>query len=372
MENLPGALRQFMCKLPFVFRLQLIFNFALLSAACAPAANSSTPVCIPGGGAASDTQQTLGTLNGAPIAMADVRGSVAGELDSAENEYLQQRLQLTWIATEQLIDDRLLAAAAQKEGISVEELRRREIDDKIEEPSTEAARTLYDANREMIGVDFEVAAPFLKSEMIANEQRRLERDLLTGLRQAAEVELTLPVPEFPRVAVEDGGAPVFGPADAPVTVVVFSDFQCPYCAKARPILYALQQRFPDQLRVVFRDFPLRQHPRARAAAEAAQCANEQGKFWPFHDLLFDNSQALTDDDLRRYASQLGLDTAKLDDCLKSDRPGKLVEAHLKAGEQAGVDGTPSIFINGVKLIGLLPNPIMEAIVEKELKLRGQR
>src|SRR5262249_2403115 len=149
---------------------------------------------------------------------------------------------------------------------------------------------------------------------------------------------------------------------AKVTVIEFSDFQCPYCAQARRMIERLAELYPDTLKVVYRDFPLAQHPQARAAAEAAQCANEQKKFWSYHALLFQNASALEAADLKRYASQADLDVAKFESCIASDRPKMAVAANEEAGRKFGVEGTPAIFVNGIKLVGLLPMPLLQALV----------
>src|SRR5690606_14570992 len=116
-------------------------------------------------------------------------------------------------------------------------------------------------------------------------------------------------PEVPTVVVEAVG-PSRGPADAPVTIVEFSDFECPFCGRANPTIEQVEKAYPDQVRVVFRDFPLPMHPHARKAAEAGHCANEQGKFWELHDKMFANQRALGVDDLKGYAKEAGMDAAK--------------------------------------------------------------
>jgi protein-disulfide isomerase len=140
-----------------------------------------------------------------------------------------------------------------------------------------------------------------------------------------------------------------GPATAPVTLVEYGDFECPYCGRAHPIVKAIQERFGDQLRFVFRNFPLSQsHPHAVHAAEAAEAADAQNAFWPMHDHLFEHQHALGDDDLIRYAADLGLDV----DHFTSDFTGGVYEekvrAHFMSGVRSGVNGTPTFFINGAR------------------------
>jgi protein-disulfide isomerase len=174
-----------------------------------------------------------------------------------------------------------------------------------------------------------------------------------------------------RVQVSDGGDPAIGPADAPVTIVEFSDFQCPYCKTFRDqTLDALLERYGDQVRFVFRDFPLSQlHPFAQKAAEASECANEQGHYWEMHDLLFANSPNLSEDALKGFAEQLGLDMEQFNECLDSGRYADEVTADLQEGMSYGVTGTPTFFINGIRLVGAQPLANFQAIIDQELAER---
>lgn len=158
--------------------------------------------------------------------------------------------------------------------------------------------------------------------------------------------------------------PSFGPPDARVTIVEFSDFQCPYCKMFKDnTLAQLKQAYGNRVRFVFRDFPLDSiHPYARGAAEAAQCAHEQGKFWEYHDILFANQQALTPPDLKRYAQQLGLDTRRFNDCVDSHKYQASVEADVQEGNRLHVSGTPTFFINGRVLVGAQPFEAFQAAI----------
>jgi protein-disulfide isomerase len=118
---------------------------------------------------------------------------------------------------------------------------------------------------------------------------------------------------------------------------------------------------------VYRDFPLSQHPNARVAAEAAQCAHEQDKFWPFHDLLFDNQHALDRAALAKYAGEVALDVKSFEKCMDSERPKLAVKSSEELGRRYGVDGTPALFLNGMKLIGVMPLPLMKLLIERELE-----
>lgn len=145
---------------------------------------------------------------------------------------------------------------------------------------------------------------------------------------------------------------VLGPANAAITVVEFSDFECPFCAQASATVKRLMNEHPNDIRLVYRHFPLQNtHPNARPAAEASECAAQQGKFWEMHDLLFANQKALAGSDLQRYAAQIGLQTQKFSGCLSSEAMAQQVQQDLDAGKQYGVDGTPTFFVNKKKIVG---------------------
>jgi protein-disulfide isomerase len=143
-----------------------------------------------------------------------------------------------------------------------------------------------------------------------------------------------------------------GPADAPVTLVEFGDYECSYCGQAYPILKAVQRTLGRRMRFVFRNFPLAEaHPDAEHAAEMAEAAGGQGKFWEMHDLLYENQQALGDADLLRYAGQLGLDTDRARGELKEGVWARRVRADFRGGVRSGVNGTPAFYINGTRFDG---------------------
>src|SRR5215203_4514055 len=140
-----------------------------------------------------------------------------------------------------------------------------------------------------------------------------------------------------------------GSVDAPVTLVEYGDYECPYCGAAHPIVQAIQQEMGDRLRFVFRNFPLTQvHPHAEGAAEAAEAAGDQGAFWPYHDYLFEHQQALSPQDLTGYAGEFNLDAARFERALENHDFEEHVRADFMSGVRSGVNGTPTFFINGVR------------------------
>jgi protein-disulfide isomerase len=270
-------------------------------------------------------------------------------------------------ALDDLIDERLLKEEAAPLGLTPDELLQKETE-KQANVSDEEVLAFYDQNKERMGdAPFEQVKPQILRHLQQQRQQAAGRDYLQALRDKASVEVYL---DAPRIQVDATG-PSLGPEDAPVTIVEFSDYQCPYCKRAEPVVQQLLERYPAEVRFVFRDYPLdRIHPLARGAAEAAACANQQGRFWEFHRKLFDPGAKLDPESLRQYASDLGLDLQAFQTCMEEHRFQAEIEADLAAGREAGVTGTPAFFVNGIPLKGARPLDDFVAVIEKELH-RGE-
>ena len=171
-----------------------------------------------------------------------------------------------------------------------------------------------------------------------------------------------------RTEISTAGYPARGPATAPVTIVEFSDFECPFCGRLFPTLKAVEKIYLDRVRIVYRQFPLRRiHPLAQKAAEASLCAAEQGRFWEMHDSLFGDQEHLTIDALKGRAVELKLDTAAFNACLDSGKQAAAIDRDIADGTKAGVTGTPTMFINGRMMVGAQPYAAIQAIIEDELQ-----
>ena len=170
-----------------------------------------------------------------------------------------------------------------------------------------------------------------------------------------------------RTEIATAGFPARGPATAPVTIVEFSDFECPFCGRLFPTLKIVERIYLDRVRIVYRQFPLRRiHPTAQKAAEASLCANEQGRFWEMHDSLFGDQEHLTIDALKARAATLKLDRTAFNTCLDSGKQAAAIDKDIAEGTKAGVTGTPAMFINGRMLVGAQPFAAIQAIIEEEL------
>jgi protein-disulfide isomerase len=301
---------------------------------------------------------------GVPIRAAELEEEIRGALlDLKSREYaLKSR------ALDEIIARTLAERAAAARGITVAELVKVEVDDKVVVSEAEA-RAFYEANKQRYK---DVAEPdALKQATTQLRQQRLQerrQAFVRELRAKADVKVLL---EPLRIAVTPGDGPAWGPAGASVTIVEFSDFQCPYCARVKPALKRVRETYGDRVRFVFRDFPLVQiHPQAAKAAEAAACASDQGKFWELHDRIFDNQARLQVTDLKQHAAELGLDAAKFGECLDSGRHAADWQADLNEASGYGVTGTPAFFINGRMLVGAQPYEAFAQVIEDELERAG--
>jgi len=262
-------------------------------------------------------------------------------------------------AAKNLIGKRALEAEAKKRGLTSDALLEAEF--KTLPPiSDEEVKKFYDENAARLpGTTLEAIAPRIRSHL-ESEQKRKAVDAIIA-KADTKIEL-----ERPRVELRPGG-PSRGPANAPVTIVEFSDFQCPFCQRAKPVLDEIATRHPQDVRIIYRNLPLDSlHPRARASAEAAACAGEGNKFWEYHDKLFANNRALGDDELRKYAAEVGLDAAAFDECVKSRKHASAVEADVQEAKKIGISGTPAFVVNGILLTGLQTADALDVVIQEEL------
>ncbi len=211
--------------------------------------------------------------------------------------------------------------------------------------------------------------------VIAEELTRADKLLASGVsREALYAKLLSEVPtavEPPTPAekvdnLDIAGAPVRGPANAKVTVVVFSDFQCPFCSRAVPTLKALEEQYPGKIRFAFKNQPLPFHDKARLAGAAALAANEQGKFWEFHDLLFAHQDQLDRPALEKHAQSLGLDLKRFKTALDTNRFDAALTADSNEAARVGANGTPTFFVNGRRIVGAQPVEAFKTIIDDEL------
>ena len=314
---------------------------------------------------AADLPEVVATVNDQPISAQVLTDSMRGQLLQMDMErYEAMKAQL-----DSLIAERLIALEAEARGMSVEDFERIEVFAKMDPVSPEQARDFYDANAERMPRSFEELEGRITVHLQRQAELRRREALARELRASYPVRLSLAPPRADVTADDD---PFMGPEDAPVTLIEFSDFQCPYCRRVQSVLKRLMTAYHGQVKLVFRDFPLRQvHPEAQKAAEAAQCANDQGQFWQYHDLLF-ASNDLRVDDLKRYAAEMGLDTESFNECLDSEKYSQEVQRDIDDARIAGVNATPSFFVNGLPINGAVPFERFVELVELALERTRQQ
>jgi protein-disulfide isomerase len=349
---------------------------ALVLLAATACASKEAPAAFAGPVAASgsapnvskDPGAAMATVNGVVITAKEVDDQLKGQLTKMETEYVQRMYDMRKNAIEGMIAQKLTEAEAKKKGVAAEELFRKEVESRTKPPTSQELTAYYEAHKDQIPYPFEQIKERL-SEMMFNEARqKAARDYLDGLRKTAKVEVLLQAPEVERVQVAADG-PAKGPADAPITIVEFSDFQCPFCSRVLPTVQQVLAEYKGKVKFVYRDYPLSFHEDAPKAGEAGQCANEQGKFWEMHDKLYaSQQQGLKVPDLKKYAGAIGLDQKKFDECLDSGRMAATVQKNMAAGEAAGVNGTPAFFINGVLISGAQPFQAFKDVIDRELKV----
>lgn len=171
-------------------------------------------------------------------------------------------------------------------------------------------------------------------------------------------------------AIDVGGAPTKGPDNAPVTIAEFADFQCPFCARVTPTLQKIEQVYKGQVRIVWKHLPLSMHAHAVEAARAAEAARNQGKFWEYHDLLFENQKELEADALKKYASDLQLDLPRLEKDMAASDLQKKIDTDIRLADTLEINVTPSFFINGRYVRGAQPYEVFEKIINEELTKKG--
>jgi protein-disulfide isomerase len=267
-------------------------------------------------------------------------------------------------ALENLVDRKVLEAAAKKKGFSPEKLMEQEVDAKVAEPTEAELKALYSDQKDRLKRPFDEIKTQLQDALKQARVREARQEYVKQLREQAEVAIYL---RPPKVKVAYDSARLRGNPKAPVIIVEFSDFQCPYCRKAQPILKDLLAKYEGRVSVAYRDFPLREiHPQAQLAAEASRCASEQGKFWEYHDLLFANPDKLDRQGLLEHSRSLKLDEKQFDSCLASGKYKAKIDEDIQEGSQAGVSGTPGFFINGVPVSGAQPEATFERFIKVEL------
>ena len=305
-------------------------------------------------------------VDGKPITMAEVEALLGARLAQLRAQEYQMKRQ----ALDELIARRLVEKEAAARGISSDELIRTEIEAKVPAVTEAEQKAFYEQNKARIGNMSEAEAMkqievYLRQQRVQQRQVAFVGELKT---KSSGVRVML---EPPRTAVAfSADDPVKGPANAPVTIVEFSDFQCPFCSRVTPTLKQVEDTYGDKVRVVFRNFPLLLPPLRRQGGRGGLCAADQGKFWEMHDRLFGDQQKLGVDDLKQSAVALGLKADVFNQCLDSGKKEAEWKHDMDEGTSYGLTGTPAFFINGRLISGAQPLEAFTQIIDEELEMKG--
>jgi len=310
-----------------------------------------------------DPKTVAAEVVGKKLTVGDIDAGIAEQLASARQTYEMSLYEARKAALARRIQQELMQTEASQRGMTVEALIKAEVDGKITPPTDSEQRALYEQFKDqMDGASYEVMADRLKEHLSQERSGNRLRDYLAELRKRHGVKVLL---DPPRVTVEAKG-PTRGPADAKVTILIYSDFECPFCGRAEPTLAKVRETYPNDVKFVFRHYPLPFHASARPAAAASACAAEQGKFWEVHDQLFGTGE-LGVDSVRTFLGKIaGFDLAKYDACLSSGRGEAVVATDVTSAGLVGVDSTPHFFVNGVRISGAQPFEAFQSIINAEL------
>jgi len=314
---------------------------------------------LPGAAAA----ETLATVGKKTISRADVEESVKTELVEVE----AARYKTLRGGLDGLVAMALIEQEATSRGVTVEELTKVEIIAKVPQPTDAAIQKVYDENKEQLqGAPLDQVKPQIVEFLNRRDTAERQQAFLAELKKKYPTKIAL---KPPTVEVALGTTPARGKDTAPVTIIEFSDYECPYCKKAEPAVQEVLKTYGDKVRFAYRNYPLPFHKSAKPAAQAALCANEQGKFWAYHDKVMAATD-LTPANLQQIATAAGLDRKKFDECLKADKFTAEIDKDLAAGQAAGVNGTPAFFINGRLLDGAQPFEKFKEVIDEELENAG--
>ena len=302
----------------------------------------------------------IATVAGQPIYEQDLLPELAPKLLQLRSQEYQMKSK----ALEDLIGKRVIEAEGKKRGLSADKLLEQEVDTRVADPSDAEVEGYYLAIKSQLNQPFQEVKPTLQKAVKALKIQQARQDYADSLRAKIEVVVLL---RPPKVEVAYDPARVRGDAQAPVIIVEFSDFQCPFCQKAQATLKDLLAKYNGQVKLAFLDFPMRTlHPQAQIAAEAARCAEEQRKFWEYHDALFADPSKLDEAGLVQTARGLGLDEQSFQSCLEAGKFKPQIEQDVQEGTKVGVAGTPTFFIDGIFVNGVRPKAEFEKIIDTEL------
>ena len=326
--------------------------------------------------AVQQNSKVVATVNGENITEQQLMQGAAADLSKLDANrpqpqaaYDRARLEVLWKSLTSIIDNKLLTLEAAKNHMTREELLNAEVESNVGTPSPEEVEQFYEANKAQIPIPKAEALPQVRQYMIDSSRRRYQDILAANMRRNFKVVTFL---DPLRTDVATAGYPSRGPSNAPVTIIEFADFECPFCGGFYPTLKLVEKNYADRVRLVYRQFPLtNMHPNAQKAAEASLCANDQRKFWDFYDSLFSDQSRLDVPSLKQRAQTLGLNVPAFNTCLDSGSQAAAIQKDRDDARKIGVNSTPTVFING-RLLGGRSYAEVQEVIEDELQRAGQK
>jgi len=309
--------------------------------------------------------------NGHKVAEVDGEAVLSSDFEKTAGKALFDQRERLYRFEKQKLDEYigaiLLTREAQSRSISVATLLDQEVNSKVLQVGDDEVEAFYKSNKSRLPVELSKVREQIR-EYLRNQKIEAQKALFfKSLRAKAKIATYLKPPPAFRVEVSVNGAPFKGPEKAPVTIVKFEDFQCPFCKQVQPTFAELLSRYNGKVRLIHKDLPLDSiHPQARPAAEAARCAEEKGKFWDYHDQLYANAPKASAADLKSYAKAVGLDVSSFEHCLASGKYKAAVQKDFLEGARLGLTGTPTFFVNGREISGNQPVEAFAAMIDEEL------
>ena len=322
---------------------------------------------VSSGWAQQQDDDVVARVGGDPITFADLEEAWQRNDASSRLRMLQDLYETRRRALDIIVGERLIVREAEKRNMTRDELLELELPSRSLPVTDEQITLVYQRNQAQFGDrTLEQMSPEIRVFLERQRPMQALHAYMNELRREAadDVVVTLAPPRQEiEVLPED---PARGPETAPIEIVEFSDFDCPYCQRATNMIARVLTEYGDQIRFIYKDYPLPSHPNAFKAAEAGNCANDQGEFWPFHDRLFESQGSLDVSSLKTYASELGMDAEAFAACLDSGRHASRVERDLEIGSGYGVSSTPTLFVNGRAVVGAMPYESFVEIIQEEL------
>ncbi len=347
-----------MTKKQKILALSMIPILALVIAACTQSESVANDSGVHYTKKENANPNLVAKFDGKEITMDDLEKSSPDVFAARLDVYKAQKN-----ALEDFVRQSVMEGLAKKANLSTDEFMKKEMDSakkKISDKEVEAflkSRNVPDTNKVPPEVKDQVRGLLHMQKLVSNATRN------------NQVEFYLSRPKASPINFKTEGEATWGNSDAPVTIVEFADFQCYYCGQARARIAELKKTYGKKIRIVFKHYPLPNHPEAKPASEASMCINEQGsdKFWKYYDILFDNAKSWTKDDFKDYAKKVGADVKKFEECFDSKKYSAHIDASIAEGQRLGVNSTPSFFVNSQLIKGAQPLAEFREIIDEVIR-----